>query len=177
MTAGVADRLPSHRGIHQRFNGTLHVSARVDYAMRALMSLAHEALHDPDQWVKSEALGREHGIPPKFLENILRKLRQDGIVASQRGADGGFRLAQEPRETTVADVIRSLDGPLVSVRGEAPEDLDYGGDVEPLRDLWVATRAALREVLEHVTLADLAGGHLPGSLAPLLVSPGAWLRR
>ena len=96
---------------------------------------------------------------------------------SQRGAEGGFRLAQDPRQVTVADVIRVLDGPLVTVQGQAPEDIDYPGNAEHLGQIWVASRAALRLVLESVTLAHAATGEVPARVGELLESPGAWRRR
>lgn len=170
-------RIPSHRGIHQRFNGTMHISARVEYAMKALMELTAAYDEDPGHLVKSEAIAREQEIPSKFLENILRGLRHAGIVASQRGAEGGFRLARAPSEVSVADVIRALDGPLAAVRGGPPEEVHYSGNAEHLREVWVATRAAVRDVLEHVTLEDIATGDLPGPVNDLLESPGAWERR
>lgn len=170
-------RIPSHRGIHQRFNGTMHISARVEYAMKALMELTAAYHDDPARLVKSEAIAREQEIPSKFLENILRGLRQAEIVVSQRGADGGFRLAKPPSDVSVADVIRALDGPLAAVRGGPPEEVHYSGNAEHLRAVWIATRAAIREVLEQVTLEDLASGDLPTSVNSLLDAPGAWERR
>ena len=178
--AAISDRYrhpTSHRGIHQRFNGTLHISARVDYGMKALMELTAVAGEDPARLVKADSLARDQEIPPKFLENILRSLRQAGIVASQRGADGGFRLDRPAEEVTVADVIRALDGPLAAVRGAPPEEIVYTGNAEHLREVWIATRAALREVLEHVTLADIAAGQFPSPVGSLLDTPGAWKRR
>ncbi|MFN8125068.1 MAG: Rrf2 family transcriptional regulator [Candidatus Nanopelagicales bacterium] len=114
---------------------------------------------------------------PGVLEGILNQLRRSGFVASQRGADGGYRLARPAAQITVADVIRSLEGPLAAVRGEPPEDTEYAGPAGHLRDVWVATRASMRAVLEHVTLADIAEGHLPAGPASLLDQPGAWERR
>ena len=127
--------------------------------------------------MKSETIAREQEIPSKFLENILRGLKQAGIVASQRGADGGFRLAQPPSAVSVADVIRALDGPLAAVRGGPPEEVHYSGNSVHLREVWIATRAAIREVLEHVSLEDLASGDLPTPVSGLLEAPGAWQRR
>ena len=109
-------RPPSARGIHQRFNGTMHVSARVDYGMRALAELAALSTVDPQARITTESLCTAHAIPPKFCENILRALRTAGILDSKRGADGGFRLARPADKISVADAIRALDGPLVDVR-------------------------------------------------------------
>ena len=129
----------------------MRVSAKVDYALRASIELAAAA---PGQ-VKGERLAASQAIPHKFLENILADLRNGGLVASQRGADGGYRLARPPAEITVADVIRVVEGPIASVRGERPDELSYDGSAVPLRDVWIELRAAMRGVLEHTTLADL----------------------
>ena len=151
----------------------MQVSARVDYGTRALAELASR----PDQLVTSEELAALQGIPVKFLEGILTQLRRAGLVLSKRGAEGGFRLARPATEIAVADVFRALDGPIAAVRGQAPEDMDYPGAAEHLRDVWVATRAALRTVLEQVTLDDVVNGTLPDTARGLLAEPGAWERR
>lgn len=155
----------------------MHVSAKADYGMRALLELAAEYREDPRRLVKGDAIARRQGVPMKFLEGILRQLRQAGIVASQRGAEGGYRLDRDPSLVTIADVVRALDGPLAAVRGERPEDLEYPGAAEHLREVWVAVRAAMRHVLEHISLADVAAGRMPDEVASFLVQPGAWQRR
>src|SRR5689334_10849615 len=139
------------RSTRTRHNDAMRVSAKVDYALRASIELAAAA---PGQ-VKGERLATAQAIPHKFLENILADLRNGGLVASQRGADGGYRLARPPAEITVADVIRVVEGPIASVRGERPDDLAYVGTAVPLRDTWIELRSAMRAVLEHTTLADL----------------------
>jgi Rrf2 family protein len=155
----------------------MHVSARVDYAMRALLELTVAAEESPGSLVKGDSLARAQRIPPKFLEGILRQLRGAGIVASQRGADGGYRLARPASSVTVADVVRVLDGPLAEVRGDRPESAVYEGPAERLQDVWVATRAALRGVLDHVTLAEIASGTLPPVVAAYTAPPEAWSPR
>lgn len=155
----------------------MHVSARVDYAMRALLVLTVAATEDPRQLVKGHALATAQHIPPKFLEGILRQLRGAGIVASQRGAEGGYRLARRADQVTVADVVRAIDGPLAEVRGERPESAVYQGPAVRLQDVWVATRAALRGVLDHVTLADIAGDDLPPVIRGYSEDPTAWSPR
>ena len=152
----------------------MQVSARVDYGTRALAELASR--QDGDL-VTSEDLARLQGIPVKFLEGILTQLRRAGLVYSKRGVDGGYRLGRPADQISVADVFRALDGPIAAVRGLAPEDMSYPGAAEHLREVWVATRAALRSVLEEVTLADLVSGNLPEQTRALLVVPGAWERR
>lgn len=155
----------------------MHVSAKADYGMRALLELAVTYADDPGRLVKGEAISKAQDIPLKFLEGILRQLRQAGIVASQRGAEGGYRLDRDPSEVAIADIVRALDGPLAAVRGKRPEDLDYIGAAEHLREVWIALRAAMRHVLEHISLADVAAGNLPTQITELLDEPGAWKRR
>ncbi len=145
------ERTPGRDRRRTRQNDAMRVSAKVDYALRASIELAAAA---PGQ-VKGERLATAQAIPHKFLENILADLRNGGLVASQRGADGGYRLARPPAEITVADVIRVVEGPIASVRGERPDELSYDGTAVPLRDVWIELRAAMRGVLEQTTLADL----------------------
>jgi Rrf2 family protein len=148
----------------------MRVSAKADYAVRAALQLA-AAGEGP---VKGESIADAQGIPLRFLENILAELRHAGLVQSQRGADGGYWLARKPSEVKIADVIRAVEGPLASVRSERPEELDYEGVAVPLRDVWVALRANIRDVLEVVTLADVVHGQLPASVAKLTKGSGAW---
>jgi Rrf2 family protein len=129
----------------------MRVSAKVDYALRALLELAAA----PPGPVKGERLATAQDIPPKFLENILTELRRAEIVASQRGVDGGYRLAKPASEISVADVVRALEGPIASVRGVRPDEIEYTGPARSLQPLWVELRASMREVLEGTTLADL----------------------
>jgi Rrf2 family protein len=152
----------------------VRVSAKADYAVRAAVELATA---DDGVLVKGEQVAEAQAIPIKFLENILVDLRQAGIVNSRRGPEGGYWLARPADEVTVADVMRAAEGPLASVRGEKPEDLGYAGSAEALRDVWVALRAGLRDVLEHVTLADIAEGKLPKAVTGRTGEPGAWERR
>lgn len=146
----------------------MQVSAKGDYAVRALVELA--AAGGP---VKGEQLADRQHIPPKFLESILTELRHHGLLGSRRGAEGGYWLARPAAEITVAEVIRATDGPLASVRGLRPEALEYQGAARALADVWLALRASLREVLEAVTLADLASGTLPAEVAALARDPEA----
>ena len=129
----------------------MRVSAKVDYAMRALLSLA-AAGGGP---VKGERLAESQGLPVDFLENILRELRIAGLVASQRGAEGGYQLARPAEEISIAEVIRELEGPIATVRGVRPDELAYEGAAEGLRDVWLELRTQIRGVLEQTTLAHL----------------------
>ncbi|MSW79661.1 MAG: Rrf2 family transcriptional regulator [Actinobacteria bacterium] len=155
----------------------MHISAKADYGMRALLELVAAYRVDPLQLVKGEAIATAQQVPVKFLEGILRQLRQSGIVASQRGADGGYRLDRDPSDVTIADVVRALDGPLAAVRGNRPEDVEYPGASEHLREVWIAVRAAMRHVLEGISLEDVALNRLPSDVTELLAEPGAWQRR
>lgn len=155
----------------------MHVSAKADYGMRALLELASAYRDDPARLVKGEAIATAQGIPLKFLEGILRQLRQAGIIASQRGAEGGYRLDRDPASVSIADVVRALDGPLAAVRGKRPEDVEYAGTSEHLREVWIALRASMRQVLERISLDDVAHNRMPDDISGLLSEPGAWQRR
>ena len=148
----------------------MRVSAKVDYALRAAVQLA-AAGEGP---TKGERIAEAQDIPLKFLENILLELRHNGLVQSQRGADGGYWLARPAAEITLAEVIRAVEGPLANVRGARPETLEYAGPAAGLQDVWVAVRASLRGVLETVTLADVASGELPAEIGGLTSDPEAW---
>ena len=149
----------------------VNISAKSDYAVRAMLVLAER---DGTQPVKGEALATAQEIPVKFLENILLDLRRSGLVASQRGAEGGYRLNRPADTITLADVIRAVDGPLANIRGIRPESASYTGAATSLREVWVAMRASMRAVLESVTLADVATGSLPSPVKALLADPDVW---
>lgn len=155
----------------------MQISARVDYALRALCELAVAWEEDPKRLVKADELATRQDIPARFLEGILGSVRKAGLVFSQRGAEGGYRLARDPQDISMAEVIRVLDGPLGAVRSEAPEDAEYAGPAAHLRVVWVATRAALRSVLENTSLADVVAGRTSPEVDALLETPGAWDRR
>jgi Rrf2 family protein len=148
----------------------MRLSAKADYALRASLELAASG----DGHVKAETLARAQGIPLRFLEQILLDLKHAGLVASQRGAEGGYWLAKAPGEISLADVIRAVEGPLANVRGVRPEELEYEGSAAALRDVFVALRASIRAVLEDVTLAEVAAGELPDRVRDLVRDPEAW---
>ncbi len=176
-TASGVRRVGGQRRRGTRENAGMHVSAKADCGMRALLELAAAYADDRTRLVKGETIATAQQIPLKFLEGILRQLRQSGIVASQRGAEGGYRLDKDPADVSIADVVRALDGPLAAVRGQRPEDLDYTGASTHLREVWIAVRASMRQVLEGISLADVAAGRLPSEVTGLLDAPGAWHRR
>jgi Rrf2 family protein len=151
----------------------VRITAKVDYAVRAATEMAAA----PGGPVKGELLADRQGIPPKYLENILADLRRSGLVASQRGADGGYWLASPADEISVADIIRAVEGPLADVHGTPPEMVSYAGPATNLQRVWVATRAALRAILAEVTIADVVAGTLPPAAERFLAEPDAWSRR
>lgn len=152
------------------FNGVVYISAKVDYATRVLLVLAAA----DDRSMRGEALALAQNLPVRFVENTLVELRRAGLVTSQRGADGGYRLARPASAIAVADVIRALEGPLAEVHGLRPDQRTYDGAAEHLQDVWVALRAAMRGVLEQVTLDRVLSGDLPPAVATLVADPDAW---
>jgi Rrf2 family protein len=149
----------------------VHVTAKADYAVRAVIELAGGGQERPR---KVEEIARAQHIPVSFLENILTQLRSAGVVRSQRGPEGGYRLARPPEEVNLAHVIRAVEGPLVGIRGQRPEEVEYDGSAQALREVWVAVRANLRNVLENVTVADVASGELPQEIIDLTRAEEAW---
>ena len=151
----------------------MRVSARSDYAVRALIEVAGR----PGEPVTADQVSKAQDIPLKFLLGILGDLRRAGLVRSQRGPSGGYLMDREPASITVADIMRAVDGPLASVQGSRPEAMAYPGAAARLQEVWVALRASLRSVLEAVTLADLVSGELPPVIGKLTSDEGAWSRR
>jgi Rrf2 family protein len=148
----------------------MRVSAKADYAVRAAVELA-AADEGP---VKGERLAEAQDIPLQFLEHILLELKHQGIIRARRGAKGGYWLARPADEVTIADVVRAVEGPIADVQSTPPEAIEYSGNAEKLREVWVAVRASLRSVLENVTLADLVSGELPAIVTELTAAPEAW---
>ena len=155
----------------------MRITHKVDYGVRALVALARAQAVDPGVPTKRELLAQREGIPGKFLDDILRALRNSGLVRSHRGPDGGWTLGRPAKDITIAEVIRVLEGPLASVRGLRPHELADEGVEEPLVSRWVAVRVALRSVLDEVTVADIAEDHLPKKVLKLLDAPDAWTTR
>ncbi|MFS3127426.1 RrF2 family transcriptional regulator [Nocardioides sp. Bht2] len=149
----------------------MRVSAKSDYALRALIEMARREGSGP---VSAEELGRLQDIPHGFLQAILADLRRAGVVVSQRGQSGGWRLAGKPENVSIADVIRAVDGPLVSVYGLRPEAVSYNGNAEVLQHVWIAARRSLREVFEEVSIASLAAGELPEAVTSRTADEDAW---
>lgn len=147
----------------------VYISAKADYALRALVTLASTG-----RPMTADSLARSQELPVNFLENILLQLRRADLVSSHRGPDAGYRLRRPAREITAADVMRAVDGPLAEVRGLRPEATTYPEGTGSLQELWVALRASIRSVLESVTIDQLATGRLPRKVKTLLADPDAW---
>jgi Rrf2 family protein len=154
-----------------RNNAWVRISAKTDYALRAAIELASLNSDGP---VKGEAIATAQDIPLRFLENILGDLRNAGIVESRRGVPRGYLLARPPEEIALADVVRAVDGPLANVAGTRPNQLEYTGSAEQLREIWVGVRAALRSVLEETTIADVAAKQLPKHVREMVADQDAW---
>lgn len=152
----------------------MHVTAKADYAVRAVVELVGSSQSSPR---KVDDVAQSQAIPVSFLENILTQLRSSGIVRSQRGPEGGYWLAQPADEVSLADVIRAVEGPLVGVRGQRPEEIEYAGSAESLQSVWIALRANLRKVLESVSVGDVAAGRLPKEVLALTKQEEAWQTR
>jgi Rrf2 family protein len=150
----------------------VRVSAKADYAVRAALELAATSGSRP---LKRDQISVAQRIPSKFLETIMLELKHAGIVKSTRGAEGGYALARPADDISVADVIRAVDGPLANVRGERVENVAYEGAASSLRDLWIAVRATLRQVLESTSLQDVVEGELPDQVRELTADPEAWI--
>ncbi len=148
----------------------MRVTAKADYAVRAVTVLAAAN----GELVKADRIAETQDIPRHFLDNIMNELHRAGIVITQRGAEGGSRLARPADEISVADVMRATEGPLAAVREMRPEQLAYEAPAARLPEVWIALRAALRGVLELVTIADIVSGALPRSVEKLLSDPEAW---
>jgi Rrf2 family protein len=152
----------------------MHVTAKADYAVRAVVELSDSSQDAPR---KVDDVAQAQQIPVSFLENILTQLRSSGIVRSQRGPEGGYWLAHPAEEVNLAQIIRAVEGPLVGVRGQRPEEIEYSGSAESLQQVWIALRANLRKVLEQVTVADVASGSLPKEVLALTRAEEAWQPR
>ncbi len=152
------------------------ISARADYAVRAMLTLADSAVAGSSP-VSIEALATEQDLPRKFLEEIFRDLRLGGLVTSKRGAKGGYTLLRDANDIAIGDIFRAVEGPLAEVRGLRPHETEYEGAATHLPTLWVAVRASLREVLDGTSLEELRTGEMPSNVVSLSQQPDAWQNR
>jgi Rrf2 family protein len=153
-----------------KYAAPMRLTSRTDYALRAAMELAAAGEHP----LTTSELGKGQGIPTTYLGAVLAELRRGGIVKARRGVDGGWTLAKSAREISLADVIRAVDGTLANVAGTRPEKLSYKGAAKGLRTALIAVRAAEREILEGISLADAVAKRFPARVKRLLDDPKAW---
>jgi Rrf2 family protein len=131
------------------------ISKRTDYATRAVLALAIEASETP---VKLEELARLTAVPQSVLEQVMPALRSAGIVRSERGSQGGYRLNGTPSEVTLERVVRVFQGqlaPLGCATRKHPEPCPMSVECS-LRFIWEDVRDATIKVLAQTTFADLA---------------------
>ena len=128
----------------------MYVSARSDYAVRAMLAVAAS-----DELVKASALARAQRIPLSFLQGILLDLRRAGLLHSHRGIEGGYALAKPAGQISVGDVLRAMSGSLTTVRGLPADVATYHGVATGLRDVWLAVHDAIEAVVDRTSLADL----------------------
>jgi len=154
----------------------VNISARTEYAIRALLSLTSAQMAGSTT-VSAESMANAQGLPKKFLEAILLDLKRGGLITSRRGSSGGYQLNGQAGQITLGSVVRAVDGPLAEVRGARPQDAAYDGDASHLPVVWVALRASIRTVLDEVTLLDVVTGELPAHVLGLADQPDAWRNR
>ena len=154
----------------------MKITVSVEYAVQALLEIASQE-KDQGSVISSHEIASRQGIPPKFLETILRKLSQAGILISNRGPQGGYKLSRSSDQVTIAEVIRVIEGPLAAVGDRAPEATKYRRSAKHLTEVWIATRVALRDVLETITIADVLTGDFEVEIKQLLRRRDAWTRR
>jgi Rrf2 family protein len=156
----------------------MRVSAKSDYALRALIEITQRRGDSgTGQVIAAEEISKAQSIPHGFLQGILADLRRAGLVASQRGQAGGWKMAVDPASVSIADVMRAVDGPIVSISGTRPESVEYNERAVVLQRVWIAARASLRDVLEHTTIADLAAARLPAEVERRSTDEDAWHAR
>jgi Rrf2 family protein len=142
----------------------MRISAKADYALRAMAQLASEP---PDRPVNAEHIADAQDIPLRFLLGILGELKRARLVRSSRGATGGYSLSRLPAEITLAEILRTVEGPLVNLHDARVGELGHRGAARALTDVWRAVRTNVRYVLEGVTLADVVGDSLPPEIRAL----------
>jgi len=138
----------------------MHISAKVDYAVRAVVELAGSSRQSPR---RLRDIAEAQAIPLAYLGDILTHLRSAGVVSSQRGSDGGYWLALPAEEVNLGSIIRAVEGALIKVRGQVADEIEYVGSAVALREVWIA----VRNMLELVSVAGLAAGELPRDVLAL----------
>jgi Rrf2 family protein len=153
----------------------MRVTVSVEYALQALLEIAEAS--ESAQRISARNIARNQGIPVKFLESILVKLKRAGFIGSSRGPQGGYLLTKKPAEIAIADVIRTIEGPLAAVGDRAPESTRYRGSAKNLTKLWIAARISLRSLFEEISLEDVRNGSYPRMIEKKIGQRESWRRR
>ena len=131
----------------------MRISAKGEYAIKAMLDLA---LHSGKGLIPIQEIAGRQGIPQRYLEQVLLQLKRAGFLTSKRGSAGGYHLMRPPREMTVGEVIRAIEGSLETLdfsrRGARGSAQDHSGD---LQELWRKVSDAVSGVLDQITFADL----------------------
>lgn len=144
----------------------MNISTKSEYGLRALIYLAG---HSRDEAIPAREIAEQWHVPIKYLEQILKTLKDAGIIESQLGIGGGYRLSRPSTLITAGEVIRILDGRLAPIGCVSTYDYEPC-EFEPacgLKTLWARTRAAVIGVLDQTTLADLCTSANPGNVVGL----------
>jgi Rrf2 family protein len=128
----------------------MKISAKAEYACLAVLALARQRPDAPPLRIRE--ISEAFGIPERYLVQILLQLKSAGLVASTRGASGGYRLARDAASIALSEVLAAIDGPEVAAR-EVPGARRSMTVLEPV---WESVRAAERAVLDRTTIAQLA---------------------
>ncbi|QMU77384.1 Rrf2 family transcriptional regulator [Streptacidiphilus sp. PB12-B1b] len=137
----------------------MHISAKADYAVRALLELALDTARP----LTCEGIASSQEIPFRFLKAVVGDLRRAGLVRSQRGCEGGYWLGRPAEEISLLDVALAVDGELMTLRGETPAGLAYPGPASGLPGIWRAVEAGARRIMEETSIASLLGGYRPAA--------------
>ena len=159
--------MPDAPKLREKTGGTcvLSLTRKTDYALAALADMARDGRGGSSARDLSERLQ----LPVRALTNILNHLKHRGLVLSIRGARGGYRLAKEAKEITLADLIEAVEGPVSLTRCSTPEEPDRPGcersQVCEVSEAMQKVHATLLNCLSQVTLQDIASNNLPPALS------------
>jgi Rrf2 family protein len=144
----------------------MKLSKKSEYGLRALLELT--LAHGTTTLQRHDIAARQH-IPVEFLEQILLALKRAGLLSSRRGMKGGYTLIKQPKDITLGQVIRILDGPLAPIgcvsktAYQKCSDCPYANKAEcPVQHVMGTVRDAIAGILDNYTLADFASGHRKG---------------
>ena len=145
----------------------IRITRLTDYG---IVLLTHVARNPGSEVANVRDLAAQANLPLPTVSKILKQLSRKGLLVSQRGAKGGFRLSRKPDEITVVDIISALDGPIAIT--DCSSDDEGLCNLEALcsvRGNWQRINRAVRDTLENITLAEMMGQ--PNALAPLIMRP------